>query len=195
METTAKSQETTGLLQKAFNNVEEKTPSIFNRDGHKTRQIILGNPPAKSNCYRIIILKNKDKTKQHASLAKSEELKKYEADFALQCSLYRRAHINVPFEIKIDCHFRSKQSDLDNALKVILDCLQAAEAISNDNLCEHIDIGKFVDPVNPRIEFTLRAKEPLKEWVPKKKKVKKVTASRKSASPVKHIETVTPPLF
>lgn len=119
------------------------------------KQIIIGNPPAKSNCYRIIILKNKDKTKQHASLAKAPQLRSYERDFQLQCMKYRNAKIDEPFKIEIDVYFTQQRSDLDNSLKVILDCLQQVGAITNDNLCNGIVANKFVDKINPRIEFTL----------------------------------------
>lgn len=111
-------------------------------------------------------------SKSHYSLAKSKELKAYENAFILQCRAYRNNHINVPFEIELDCFYPTKRSDLDNSLKVIMDCLQVVEAISNDNLCERIVTNKHIDKDNPRIEFTLRAKEPLKPWVPKIKKLK-----------------------
>lgn len=148
--------------------IVDEIPSIFNSEPgvfqslpvpktipSKHKQVILGNPPAKSNCYIIIILKNKDKTKQHASLAKATELKQYERGFALQCMAYRNAMIDEPFKIEVDVYFKQQRSDLDNSLKVILDCLQTARAITNDNLCDGIIANKFVDKFNPRIEFTI----------------------------------------
>ena len=45
-------------------------------------QVIQGVVPSKSNCYRIITLGN------HASLAKTPALKKYEESFTWQCSKY-----------------------------------------------------------------------------------------------------------
>jgi Holliday junction resolvase RusA-like endonuclease len=118
--------------------------------------VIIGKVPPKSNCYRIIILKNKDKSKQHASLAKAKELKKYEQDFYIQCMKYRNVNISNDFEIEVDVYFERKRSDLDNSLKVILDCLQSCKAIANDNLCIKIVARKFVDASNPRIEFELK---------------------------------------
>jgi Holliday junction resolvase RusA-like endonuclease len=46
-------------------------------------------------------------------------------------------------------------SDLDNHCKVVLDCLQKAGAIVNDNKCVKIVAEKFIDKVNPRIEFKI----------------------------------------
>jgi Holliday junction resolvase RusA-like endonuclease len=216
------------------NKIEDKTPSLFHTSDHNVqakdevkpaesipfgfpgwksrhKQVIVGNPPAKSNCYIIIKLKTKaegtvtcpecggytlvpqcgecngtgevqKEVNEHYSLAKSKQLKEYERNFILQCTRYRNAHINVAFEIELDCHFANKRSDLDNAMKIILDCLQSVEAISNDNLCERIVTNKFVDKNNPRIEFTIHAKEPLKGWVPKTKRVK-IVAKQKTKRP------------
>jgi Holliday junction resolvase RusA-like endonuclease len=45
--------------------------------------------------------------------------------------------------------------DLDNALKCLLDCLQYAKAIKNDNKCVRIVAEKFIDKLNPRVEFKI----------------------------------------
>lgn len=119
-------------------------------------QVIIGNIPAKSNCYRIIILKNKDKMKEHGSLAKTKELRQYENDFSIQCTKYKNKNINYPFEIEVDVYFKVNRSDLDNSLKCLLDCLQQCNAIKNDNLCMRIVANKYLDPHNPRIEFTIK---------------------------------------
>ena len=55
-------------------------------------QVIQGVVPSKSNCYRIITLGN------HASLAKTPALKKYEESFTWQCGKYRNANIDTTFE-------------------------------------------------------------------------------------------------
>ena len=112
------------------------------------KQIILGQPPSKSNCYRIITIHG------HASLSKANALKKYEAEFFKQCSL-RDKNISNFFELYIDVFFHSNQPDLDNALKVVLDCLQSCKAIKNDRFCVKIEARKFIDKNNPRIEFSL----------------------------------------
>ena len=45
--------------------------------------------------------------------------------------------------------------DLDNSLKVVLDCLQQTHTIVNDNKCCKIVAEKFIDKSNPHIEFRL----------------------------------------
>lgn len=112
-------------------------------------ETILGNAPSKSNCYRIITLNG------HGSLAKTKALKDYEEKFLWQCSKYRDANIEVPFEFYINVYYPSKRSDLDNSLKVVLDSLQRVKAIKNDNNCAKIVAQKFIDKDNPRIEFAI----------------------------------------
>lgn len=113
-------------------------------------QVILGNVPSKSNCYRIIKLGN------HASLAKTAALKKYEESFALQCGKYRNANIDTLFEFYVDVYYPSKRPDLDNGMKIILDILQKIKGISNDNNCIKIVAQKFIDKENPRCEFYIK---------------------------------------
>lgn len=118
-------------------------------DYMKHEQVIYGNPPSKSNSYRIITING------HGSLAKTNALKKYEKDFYLQCGAYRNRKINGFFELYIDVYFSSKRPDLDNALKSALDCLQTCGAITNDRNCVKIIANKFIDSVRPRLEFTI----------------------------------------
>lgn len=47
------------------------------------------------------------------------------------------------------------RSDIDNSLKIQLDALQHAKAIKNDNLCVKVVAEKFIDKVNPRVEFKI----------------------------------------
>lgn len=115
----------------------------------KHEQIIYNNPPSKSNSYRIITING------HGSLAKTDALKKYEKDFYLQCGAYRNRKIKRLFELYIDVYFSSNRPDLDNALKSTLDCLQTCKAITNDRNCVKIVANKFIDPVQPRLEFTI----------------------------------------
>lgn len=112
-------------------------------------QTILGQVPSKSNCYKIITLSG------HGSLAKTKALKDYEKSFYLQCNLYRNANIKGLFEFNVDVYYPNNRSDLDNAMKIILDSLMMVKAIENDNKCVLIVARKFVDKVNPRIEFSL----------------------------------------
>lgn len=116
-------------------------------DIHK-RQIITGQPPSKSNAYKIITVAG------HSSLAKTPATKQYEESFFLQCSL-RGANIHRRFCLDVDVFFQSDRPDLDNALKVLLDCLQSCKAIKNDRLCAEIHARKLIDKTNPRIEFTI----------------------------------------
>jgi len=89
-------------------------------------------------------------------LGKTKVLSDYEKSFYLQCNHYRNAEISGLFEINLSVYNESNRADLDNALKIILDCLQKVNAIKNDNNCIRILAQKFVDKNNPRIEFTLK---------------------------------------
>lgn len=113
------------------------------------KQIIKGNIPSKSNCYKIITLNG------HGSLAKGKALKKYENDFFIQCNLYRDKNITGYFELYLDVFYPSQRSDLDNSLKILLDSLAKVKAIKNDNKCVKIVAQKFLDANNPRVEFQL----------------------------------------
>lgn len=112
-------------------------------------QTIYGVPPSKSNCYRIITIRG------HGSLAKTDAMRKWEKSFYMQCGKYRDAMINNFFRLEIDVYFPSQRSDLDNALKGVLDCLQSCKAISNDRWCTEIHARKFIDKYRPRVEFTI----------------------------------------
>lgn len=112
------------------------------------KQVIHGQPPSKSNSYKII------KIKGFSKLGKTKALEQYEQSFFMQCSL-RCAKINKRFKLDVDVYFKSDRPDLDNSLKVILDCLQTCKAITNDRLCAEIHARKLIDAENPRIEFEI----------------------------------------
>lgn len=112
------------------------------------KQTIYGQVPSKSNCYKIVTISG------HGSLAKTPALNAYEKDFYLQCKT-RNQNLKRLFELEINVFNGSQRPDLDNAFKVVLDCLQACNAISNDRNCVKIVAQKFVDKKNPRIEFEL----------------------------------------
>lgn len=116
---------------------------------------ILGNPPSKSNCYRIITMTGKN-GKTHASLGKTTALKKYEDSFYMQVGKIRGAMIDEYFELEVDVYYPSNRSDIDNSLKCTLDCMQKARVIKNDNKCTKIVARKFIDKNNPRIEFKIK---------------------------------------
>lgn len=112
-------------------------------------QTILGQAPSKSNSYKVITIAG------HAKLGKTSATKRYEDNFYIQVGSYKNLNIEGFFELHIRVYFSSMAHDLDNALKVVLDCLQTAKAIKNDNRCTRIVADKFVDKNNPRIEFRL----------------------------------------
>ena len=120
-------------------------------------QTILGKVPSKSNCYKIITKMNPKTKKYHGSLAKADVLNEYENKFFIQCNHYRnKSPIKGYFEIHLKVYYPTERADIDNALKIILDCLQhKCRAIVNDNKCVKIIAEKYLDKVNPRIEFKL----------------------------------------
>lgn len=110
---------------------------------------ILGQVPSKSNGYKI----------GNNRLYKSRELKDYEHFFHLKMLAYRfmfKDSIKEKFSIEIHVYFQSNRSDLDNAAKIILDCLQTSGVIENDRLCHRLLMYKFVDKENPRIDFEIK---------------------------------------
>lgn len=112
------------------------------------RCVIHGKVPSKSNCYRIVNIAG------HSSLAKSRALAAYERSFFLQCPLRGMALAGF-FRIDVDVYHENMRPDLDNAFKVLLDCLQACKAIRNDRQCVEIHARKLVDKADPRVEFEL----------------------------------------
>ena len=109
------------------------------------KQVIFGTVPSKSNNYMVV----------HKGLIKTKALRAYEDSFYMQCNLYRNRNIEGRFEFYIDVFYPSDRSDLDNSLKICLDALQHIKAIKNDNKCTKIVAQKFIDKVNPRIEFSI----------------------------------------
>lgn len=116
--------------------------------------IINGQCPSKSNQYRIAVIGGK-KSKARATMYKSKEMKEWEASFQEQLIQYENPRILGEFQLGINVFFDSRKSDLDNSFKGVLDCLQKAHWITNDNQCMKITAKKFVS-ANARIEFQLR---------------------------------------
>lgn len=110
-------------------------------------QVILGNPVSKSNNYR---------SNKGGNFFTTDKVKNYNKSFWAQCEVYRNRGINKPFIIELDIYFKSILSDIDNPLKCILDNLQMCGAIMNDRLCYKMIVNKYIDSVNPRIEFKLK---------------------------------------
>lgn len=112
-------------------------------------QTILGNVPSKSNCYKITTING------HASLSKSSALTDWENSFFMQCGKYRNLNIDKYFEYHCRVFYPTMRTDLDNHCKIVLDAMQRAKVITNDNKCVKIVAEKFIDKINPRIEFKL----------------------------------------
>ena len=112
-------------------------------------QTIYGKCPSKSNCYKVVTIGG------HGSLAKREALRTYEKSFYLQCDEYRNKGIKGLFELRLRVFYENQRPDLDNCLKIVLDCLQQCRAIRNDRDCVKIVAEKFIDKESPRIEFEL----------------------------------------
>jgi len=94
--------------------------------------------------------------KAHSSLAKTPALKKYELDFISQIpGQIRNINLSKAMKIKLYCTFKSKRPDLDNAPKAILDILQIAGVIKNDNLVYDLHLTKAVDKDNPRVDIEI----------------------------------------
>lgn len=86
---------------------------------------------------------------------KAKQLVQYEKDFVRQCSHYKNKGIDTEFKFEMRVYFANRMADLDNAAKVVLDCLQTVRAIKNDNQCMHMVLTKHIDKQNPRIEFAI----------------------------------------
>lgn len=118
-------------------------------------EIIHGQIVAKANNYQAV-----PDGAGGRRIIKSERVRAYERLFLSQCKQYAGAMINRPFELIAAVYYRNSVYDIDNSLKTLLDCLQYAKAITNDNLCTRIVADKLVDPSNPRVEFSIIAEPP-----------------------------------
>lgn len=115
------------------------------KQSNALQQTIYGTIPSKSNSYKIA----------GKMLIKTERVKEYESSFYIQCNHYRNRNIAGYFELHVKVFYPNGRSDLDGAMKAILDCLQHCKAIKNDNKCCKIVAEKFLDKNSPRIEFSL----------------------------------------
>lgn len=92
-------------------------------------------------------------------IIKSKEIRAYEKSFLKQCKVYKDRLINCRFTLFVAVYESSNAYDLDNALKTVLDCLQYAKAITNDNLYSKIVAEKRIDRRNPRIVYALQPQQ------------------------------------
>jgi Holliday junction resolvase RusA-like endonuclease len=107
-------------------------------------EVIYGVCPSKSNQYKI----------GRNGMYKSKALSDYEKKFFIQCR-NRNKLITGYFEVGVKVFYPTERADLDNALKVVMDCLQTAKVIVNDNKCVKIVAEKYLDKANPRIELNI----------------------------------------
>lgn len=90
-------------------------------------ETIRGNVPSKSNCYRVGVIRGRH------TIIKSAALDRYERNFYIQCK-NRKAMITGYFSLTVKVFYPHQRADLDNSLKVILDCLQRAQAAARHYL-------------------------------------------------------------
>lgn len=118
-------------------------------------ETIYGNIVGKANHYMAV----PDKAGGRR-IIKDEAIRAYEKSFKQQCRLYRNKAVLGAFGLIADVYFISSQSDLDNAIKTLLDCLQSCGAFADDNKCVSIEARKHVDKRNPRVRFAIKEYEP-----------------------------------
>ncbi len=121
---------------------------------------IFGNTPSKSNCYRIITLPGKrlangERGKGHSSLTKTDALKNYERNFYRQLTGAHKKALACPLTFRATVFYDSRRPDIDNATKVLLDCLQKGGVIVNDRQFMRIILTRGLDTKNPRVEMEL----------------------------------------
>ncbi len=119
------------------------------------KQTIYGKVPSKSNSYKLGKAGGYDRG--HCLMMKTKALKEYENSFFMQLHpKFRNLNISEYFEFHAFVFYPSNRSDLDNFLKIVLDCLQKAKVIKNDNRCVKIIAEKAIDKENPRLEFEIK---------------------------------------
>ena len=112
---------------------------------------ILGQPPSKSNCYGVRRIGNR------AGMYKKKPIKDYEKSFLEQVPLkYRGINIEYEMSVELHCYYDSRRPDIDNSAKVILDCLQSAGVIKNDNKVYRLLMTKNVDKnIGSKVEIKI----------------------------------------
>jgi Holliday junction resolvase RusA-like endonuclease len=113
-------------------------------------ETIFGQVPSKANTYMAV--SGADESRR---IIKGSDVREYERNFLRQISRYKDMNIKGRFRLFIHVYESSDRYDLDNALKTVLDCLQYAHAIENDNTCAEISARKIVDRQHPRIMFAI----------------------------------------
>ena len=109
-------------------------------------ETIYGQIVAKANHYMSVPGKGGAKR-----IIKDEVIRAYERNFIKQCKTYKNKRISSRFRLFVRVWHSSPRFDLDNSLKTLLDCLQMANAITDDKLCYQIEAEKHLDKYCPRI--------------------------------------------
>lgn len=118
-------------------------------------ETIYGQVVSKANSYKTV-----PDSAGGRRIIKNEQIRAYERSFLDQCRIYRGKGISRPFRLHVTVFESSNAYDIDNALKTILDCLQYAGAIANDNLCIGISATKKIDRRRPRVVYGIEETEP-----------------------------------
>ena len=113
-------------------------------------EVIKGQIVAKANNYQAV-------PDGHGGrrIIKNARIRKYEESFLRQCKKYAGRLIDRPFKLVVWVYHSRNVFDLDGSFKTLLDCLQYAGAITNDNLCKKIVAEKRINSENPRVEFAI----------------------------------------
>lgn len=111
--------------------------------------IILPLPPAINATY---------KTTRKGGFYKSTEAKDWEQESLWLLMKHPKAlhKLTVPVYVGLS-YFLSRDRDIDSMIKITLDILQKSGHVKNDNLIEHLNVKKFTDKKNPRVEIELMA--------------------------------------
>lgn len=118
-------------------------------------ETIYGQVVSKANSYMTV-----PDSAGGRRIIKNEQIRAYERSFLDQCRIYRGKGISRPLRLHVTVFESSNAYDIDNALKTILDCLQYAGAITNDNLCIGISATKKIDRRRPRVVYGIEETEP-----------------------------------
>lgn len=111
--------------------------------------VVLGKVPTKSNKYRI----------GKGNFYRDESISLYEKDFAKQVtSKYKNRFKNKDrLIVMVDWYTTNFRQDIDAPLKILLDCMQKNQIIINDNRIDYLNIVRYIDRKNPRVEVGVYA--------------------------------------
>lgn len=100
--------------------------------------IVLGEIPVKKNNYRV---------SYSGGVYTDRDVKDTIDDITNQLAYARKRpkpSLDKEFEMKVDIFTSNPRKDLDGMVTTLLDCLQKAEIIKNDNLLVHEDNRKHI---------------------------------------------------